>query len=148
MTTLARYLDSIASCSAIALDPVRDRFMTLYLSWKSLGTLCLRSALPRMPQHHVSTGIVQGPPHGTGQEPCRLLDISCCDGIVSAPSGLCYSLASSPHRSCSCILVPCCDPMAGTILVSCCDPMAGIILVPCCDPMAGIIRFAILSQDQ
>jgi len=61
--------------------PIRDRFATLYPSWR-LRKFCLRFALPRIPQHHISTGIVQRFPHGTGHEPCRLLDISCYDEIV------------------------------------------------------------------
>ena len=89
----------MTSCNVISLDPVKDRFATLHLSWKSLRTLCLRFALPRIPQHHISTGIVHRTPHGTGHEPCRLLDISCYDGIISGPSGVCYPLANSPHRS-------------------------------------------------
>ena len=89
----------MTSCNVISLDPVRDRFATLHPSWKSLRTLCLRFALPRIPQHHISTGIVQRPPHGTGLVPCSLLDISCYDEIISAPSGVCYPLANSPHRS-------------------------------------------------
>ena len=89
----------MTSCNVISLDPVKDRFATLHPSWKSLRTLCLRSALPRIPQHHISTEIVQRPPHGTGLVPCSLLDISCYDEIISAPSGVCYPLTNSPHRS-------------------------------------------------